>query len=93
MIKITKQELLKIAQSTAVQLYDNEVEPLIGQLEAVLTYAERVKDIARDIEIPSNKNVNVLREDVVIRTNNEPILAQAPEREENYFVVPMIIEK
>ena len=93
MIKITKQELLKIAQSTAVQLYDNEVEPLIGQLEAVLTYAERVKDIVRDIEIPSNKNVNVLREVVVIRTNNEPILSQAPEREENYFVVPMIIKK
>lgn len=93
MTKITKQELLKIAQSSAVKLYDNEVEPLIGQLDAVLTYAVRVKDIARDIEIPADKNVNVLREDMVTQTSNELILAQAPEREENYFVVPMILEK
>jgi len=93
MTKITKQELLKIAQSSSVKLYDDEIEPLMGQLDAVLTYAARVKDIARDIEIPSNKNVNVLREDVVTQTNNELILAQAPEREEDYFVVPMILEK
>lgn len=93
MTKITKQELLKIAQSSALKLYDNEVEQLVKQLDAVLTYAARVKDIAQDIETITEKNVNVLREDVVVHTSNESILAQAPEREENYFVVPMILEK
>lgn len=93
MTKITKQELLKIAQSSAVKLYDNEIGLLVVQLDAVLTYAVRVKDIARDIEKSEDKSVNILREDVVIQTDYEPILAQAPEREENYFVVPMILEK
>lgn len=93
MSNITKQELLKIAQASAVKLYDNEVECLMHQLDAVLTYAIRVKDVACDIHIPSDKNINVVREDVVNSSNNEQILSRAPEREENYFVVPMILEK
>ncbi|MFC1842464.1 Asp-tRNA(Asn)/Glu-tRNA(Gln) amidotransferase subunit GatC [Candidatus Dependentiae bacterium] len=92
MIKISKEEVLKIAAMTRVSLHDNEIEPMIKHLEGVLSYAERVEEIAADIEEPSNKNVNVFREDVVVKTDSEKILAQAPEREENYFVVPVIIE-
>ncbi len=92
MIKITKEELLKIAQISQLRLNEDEIEPLIGQIQAVLTYAERVQEVAGDIALPSNKNVNVLREDVIVRTSSQPILEQAPEREEDYFVVPKIIE-
>jgi aspartyl/glutamyl-tRNA(Asn/Gln) amidotransferase C subunit len=90
---ITKQELLKIAQSSAVKVYDNEIEQYVKSLGAVLTYAARVKDVARDVDVPSDKNVNVMREDVMIQGHDEPILVQAPEHEEHYFVVPMIIER
>ncbi len=93
MTKITKQELLKIAQSSAVKLYDNEVDALVKQLDSVLSYAARVKESARDTATHSDKNVNVMREDSVIKMDSERILVQAPEREENYFVVPMILEK
>jgi len=93
MIKISKEEALKIAEMTRVSLHENEVEPMIKHLEGVLSYAECVQEIAADIEEPSNKNVNVFREDVVVRTQSEKILTQAPEREDDYFVVPVIIEK
>ncbi|MFC1841984.1 Asp-tRNA(Asn)/Glu-tRNA(Gln) amidotransferase subunit GatC [Candidatus Dependentiae bacterium] len=92
MIKISKQEMLKIAEMTRVSLHANEMQPMIKHLEGVLSYAERVKEVAADIEEPSNKNVNVFREDVVVKTDPEEILSQAVDREENFFVVPVIIE-
>jgi len=92
MIKISKEEVLKIAEMTRVFLHEDEIAPMTKHLESVLSYAERVKEIAADIEEPSNKNVNAFREDVVVKTNPEPILSQAVVREENYFVVPVIIE-
>lgn len=92
MTKITKQELLKISQISQLRLYEDEIDPLIKQIQDVLSYAERVQEVIGDAEIPSNKNVNVLRQDVIVRTDSEPILQQAPEREQDYFVVPKIIE-
>lgn len=91
-MKLTREELLKIATRSAITLHEDEIESLRSQLETVLTYAARVKEVAHDVQEPSTKNVNVFREDEIIRTDCEPILAQAPEREENYFVVPVILE-
>lgn len=93
MIKISKKEVLKIAEITSVSLREDEIKPMTKHLEGVLSYAERVQEIAADIEEPSNKNVNVFREDVVVKTDPEQILSQTAEREENFFVVPVIIEK
>ena len=92
MTKITKQELLKISQISQLRLYEDEINPLIKQIQDVLSYAERVQEVIGDAEIASNKNVNVLRQDVIVRTDSEPILQQAPEREQDFFVVPKIIE-
>ena len=92
MTKITKDELLKIAQISKLRLDDDEIPSLIKQLEELLTYTERVKEVAKEAELPSSKNVNVIREDMVVRTDAEPILEQAPEREEDYFVVPKVIK-
>jgi len=91
-MKISRDEVLKIARMTRVALHDNEIDPLAKQLEQVLTYAERITEITTDVEEPSNKNVNVFREDVVKRQSPEPILAQAPEEESSFFVVPAILE-
>ena len=93
MAKITREEVLKIAQISHITLREDEVEPLMKHLESVLTYAERVQEIAAQIEEPLSKNVNVFREDHIVNTDQETILCQAPEREEDYFVVPAIIEK
>jgi aspartyl-tRNA(Asn)/glutamyl-tRNA(Gln) amidotransferase subunit C len=92
MTKITKEELLKIAQISQLHLYEHEIEPLVQQIQDVLTYAERVKEVIGDGQEISNKNINILRDDVVFKTDPEPILSRAPEREHNYFVVPKIIE-
>ncbi len=91
MTKITKQEALKIARLSHLTIHESEIQPLIKQLEDVLSYAERVTQVVTDVEEPSTKNINVFREDVVVKTDPAPILAQAPVSEGNYFVVPIIL--
>lgn len=92
MALITKEEILKIARMSHIELTEQEIEKMQSHVEAVLSYAARVQDIAKDVDVPVLKNSNVEREDVVIACNPEPIRDQAPEREGDYFVVPVIIE-
>jgi aspartyl-tRNA(Asn)/glutamyl-tRNA(Gln) amidotransferase subunit C len=90
---ISQEEVLKIAKISHITVHDDEVGQLTKELEAVLSYAARVQEIAAQIEEPLTKNINVFREDTVCPSDPETILQQAPQREENFFVVPAIIEK
>lgn len=92
MTKISKQEVLKIAQISSLDVHEDEIPALTKQLQDVLSYAERVTEVAADAEEPSTKKVNVFREDVVVKSDPEEILACAPEREQDYFVVPAVLE-
>jgi aspartyl-tRNA(Asn)/glutamyl-tRNA(Gln) amidotransferase subunit C len=92
MAQITKEEVEKIARLSHIELTEQEIINAMKHLEAVLSYAARVQDIAKDIDGPILKNSNVERDDVIIPTDPQTILAQAPEREGDFFVVPVIIE-
>ncbi len=91
MDKITKDEALKIASFTKLTISDDEIDSVVKQLQDVLTYAERVQDMAKDLDIPTSKNINRQREDIVISFDSQKILAQAPDAQDNYFVVPKIL--
>ena len=92
MTKITKEEILKIANMSHLDIKEEEIAPMMKQLEGVLTYAERVSQIAAETEEAVVKNTNVFREDVALHSDSERILERAPEREESFYVVPAIIE-
>ena len=92
MALITREEILKIARMSHIELSEQEMEKMQSHVEAVLSYAARVQDIAQDTNFSVLKNSNVEREDIVMASDPELIRAQAPEREGNYFVVPVIIE-
>jgi aspartyl/glutamyl-tRNA(Asn/Gln) amidotransferase C subunit len=93
MAQITQKEVEKIAQLSHIELTEQETINVMNHLEAVLSYAARVQDIAQDVNVPSLKNSNIERDDIVVTTDPEPIRAQAPEREGDFFVVPVIIEQ
>ena len=90
MEKITKEEILKIAFFSRIKIKEKEIESLVTYVQDVLSYAKCVKDVAADVQEPSDKNINIMREDLIVKTNPEPLLHQAPEHQENYFVVPMM---
>lgn len=93
MAKISKEEILNIARMSHLDIHEDEIGPLKRQLESVLSYAERVSEIAAVGEDPSNKNINMYREDVVVKSDSQRILEQAPDCQEDYFVVPSILDK
>lgn len=88
---ITKDEALKIASFTKLTINEDEIDSIVKQLQDVLAYAQRVQDIAKDVDIPSYKNINRQRADVVISYDSQKILEQAPQEQDNYFVVPKIL--
>ncbi len=91
MEKITKDETLQIAAFTKLTIADDEIDSIVQQLQDVLAYAERVQDIAKDLDIPTTKNINRQRADVVMSCDSKKILDQAPDAQDNYFVVPKIL--
>ncbi len=93
MDQITKNEVLKIAAFTKLTINDNEIDSIVKRLQDVLEYAERVQDMAKDVDIPSSKNINRQRQDIVVLFDSKKILDQAPDSQDNYFVVPKILEK
>jgi aspartyl-tRNA(Asn)/glutamyl-tRNA(Gln) amidotransferase subunit C len=89
---ISREEVEKIARLSHMELSESEISAAQKHLEDLITYAARVQDLAQDVNISFLRNSNIEREDIVIKTDPQAILAQAPEREGDFFVVPAIIE-
>lgn len=77
----------------------DEAEKLAGEIAAVLTYASSLQEIAKNAQkiahpdAVAQAGVNVMRDDVALPEDAQVLLAQAPEREGDYFVVPRIIKQ
>lgn len=92
MTKISRQEIEQLSRMSCLDIHEDEMDALVGHLEQVLTYAQRVINVAEDTQEPYKQNVNIFREDTAIETDPESLLMQAPVREGDYFVVPRILE-
>jgi aspartyl-tRNA(Asn)/glutamyl-tRNA(Gln) amidotransferase subunit C len=92
MALISREEIIKIAHLSRIEIKESEIEGLTRHIQAVLAYAGRVQEVAAQVEEPLDKNINVLREDVIVKTDKDLVLAQAPMREADYFVVPAVLD-
>jgi len=92
MTKITRQEIEQLGRISCLDIHEDEMDELMGHIEQVLSYAQRVSEIVEDAQEACMCSVNIFREDVSIETDPESILMQAPVREGDYFVVPRILE-
>lgn len=93
MTTISKEEVLKIAHISQLRLDENEVEPLIKHMQSLLSYAECIQHVVVDEDqYASTKNINKMRDDIILNTDSQALINAAPEHEHNYFVVPKVIE-
>ncbi len=90
---LSKEEIKKLAAMTKLHVAEDELEQMQQRLQTVLDYAQRVQLIAKDVAIPLEKNINHDRPDQVLQQATDVILAQAPQQEDGYFVVPKIIDE
>jgi len=95
-MKIDKNTILKIAKLTRVKINNNEIAELSNQLSSILDWVEILNEVNTDNIEPLS---NVSRSKLYLRKdekNNEDksneVLSNAPEKLENYFVVPKVIE-
>ena len=95
-MKIDKNTTLKIAKLSRIKLDDSEIEELSAELSSILDWVEQLNEVNTDkIEPLSNvsKSKLPLREDM--QTNEDKsndVLSNAPEKLENYYVVPKVVE-
>jgi aspartyl/glutamyl-tRNA(Asn/Gln) amidotransferase C subunit len=90
--EITREELLALAAMSKIQLSESEIIDLQKKLKDIMAYAARVSECP-DQALESNKLINIWRDDVNKDSNSELYLDLAPRREENYFVVPKVLDK
>lgn len=93
MVNITREDVLKIARMSNIQIHEQEIDQIAHNLASVINYAARVQEVAVEVSLPSVKNINIFRDDVVVPSIPQAILSRAPESEAHFFVVPAIIEK
>ena len=92
MVSFDREELLKIARLSALQLNENEIKNFAQQLKTVLDYASQLEDVKhQEIFFDRSHNVNVFREDKAKPTDSKAILDQAPKRKDHYFEFPKVL--
>ena len=99
-MKISREDVLKVAALANLELTDAEVETYRGQLDDILTYIEKLNEIdTSNIEpmtqvVAASTDGSTLREDVVVRSDViTEVLPGAPDPAPLYFRVPRVIEK
>jgi aspartyl-tRNA(Asn)/glutamyl-tRNA(Gln) amidotransferase subunit C len=91
MAEFNREDLLKVAKLSALELNDSEIESFGEQLKKVLAFVDQIKEVKVDGNFEQVRNINILRQDEAISTNPAEIIKQAPKHQENYFVVPKIL--
>jgi aspartyl-tRNA(Asn)/glutamyl-tRNA(Gln) amidotransferase subunit C len=93
---ISKKDVEHVAKLARLGLSDDEKEKLTRELNAILTYAEKINQLDTSTVLPTSHPLamqNVFREDRVNPCQNTPdILANGPQTQENTFRVPKMLE-
>lgn len=94
---LTNQEVEQVARLARLELSTEEKERFTHQLNDILTYVEKLKELDTSGVEPTAHAIplrNVFREDKVRPSlDREAVLANAPAREEVFFKVPQIMEE
>ena len=105
-MKITREDVLRVAELAHLELTESEIEMYARQLDSILSYAEKLNELDTEGVQPMNQVVapgasaegtakgTPLRDDVVVRnTVVGDVLAGAPDPDPPYFRVPKVIDR
>lgn len=94
---ISREEVEHVARLARLDLTDEEIERFRGQLSVILERARRIQSLPLDDVPPTAHPIdlrNVLRPDEVVPSvDSGRILENAPDREDDFFKVPRILEE
>ena len=94
---IDKETVEKVAHLARLELAEDEKEKMIGDMSKILGFMAKLNEINTSGVEPlvyMTEEINVLRDDVVKHeVTHKEALQNAPKHDENYFLVPKVIEK
>ena len=92
---VSKEELLHIANLANLTLEENETDKYLENLQDILNFANVVNTAPvenLDITIGTNEAKNIFRKDEVkIFEDTESLLQNAPDKDQNMFKIPKVI--
>jgi aspartyl-tRNA(Asn)/glutamyl-tRNA(Gln) amidotransferase subunit C len=93
---ITKDTVEHVAYLARIELSAEESGKLIGQLEKIVDFIDKLKELELNDINPTSHILpvnNVLRDDIPCKSlPTDKVLMNAPQPEGNFFGVPKIIE-
>jgi len=101
-MKITREDVLRVAELAYLDLSDNEVGTYQRQLDSILTYVDKLNELNTDGVQPmaqvaptgAQASGTPLRDDVEVPCGiAAEVLSGAPEANSTYFRVPKVIER
>ena len=94
-MKVSKEEILHIANLADLNLEENEIDNYLKNLEEILNFADIVNNAPvenLDITIGANEAKNVFRKDEVeLFEDNKSLLENASSKDQNMFKIPKVI--
>jgi len=95
-MKITKDEVLYVADLARLELDDAAIETYADQIDTILEYVDQLKAVDTEGVRPTSHAIfltNAFREDEErAHLDRDTALANAPEKEQGNFIVPRVIE-
>ncbi|MDP4117795.1 MAG: Asp-tRNA(Asn)/Glu-tRNA(Gln) amidotransferase subunit GatC [Bacillota bacterium] len=90
MATVEKDEILKLAKLSKLTFTDEEIEKFQEDMQSIISFADMInKANCKEAEVLHVESAPPLRPDVVKKSiSQEDVLANAPEKDGGYFVLP-----
>jgi aspartyl-tRNA(Asn)/glutamyl-tRNA(Gln) amidotransferase subunit C len=95
-VSLDEATVARIARLARIAVPEDELRPLADELSHIMTWIEQLNEVETE-GVPPMTSVAAMklawREDrVTDGGRGEDVLANAPERDDGYFVVPKVVE-
>ncbi len=92
MVKFDKEDLLRVAALSAIELDDAEIDLFAEQLHILLSYTAELAEVStKTLDERTSHNPNVYRDDRAIQSDASRLVEEAPKTKDSFVVVPKII--
>ncbi len=93
---IDKNQVKKVAKLSRISLEDNKIDSLSKDLDSILTFVEKLNELdtkeIKTLKSIADKTLEARNDTVDDGKIKDDILKNSPEKNEDFFIVPKVIE-
>ena len=95
-MSIDKNQVKKVAKLSRISLQDNKIDSLSKDLDSILTFVEKLNELdtkeIKTLKSIADKTLEARNDIVDDGKIKNDILKNSPEKNEDFFIVPKVIE-